>query len=154
MAKSRQKVEPFVINSADALSKAKALLQSTFDEHKYVRMTLRLGKDRSLDINALSHVWYEQVSRELNEDLPIQVKAFCKLTYGVPILLAQDRQFQAFYAHTIEPLTYEQQLWIMEKDFCPVTSRMTTTQMKQYMDDVQAAYADRVRLEYPPDDTK
>lgn len=145
----RAKTKPVVVNSTESLSTTIGLLRAQFLEHKYLRVTIKTGRDRSLDQNAISHCWYEQIARELGEYLPIQVKAQCKLYYGVPILRAQDEEFRAFYDQSIKRLTHEQKLQIMEKEFCPVTSLMTTAQMKQYLDDVQRAYADRVVLEYP-----
>lgn len=108
------------------------------------------GKPRSLDQNAISHKWYEQVSNELKECSELDVKCFCKLHYGVPILRAEDDDFREAYDTAIKPLPYEKKLIAMR--VLPVTSIMSVKQLSQYLEIVQDAYAGRVRLEFPVDD--
>jgi hypothetical protein len=88
------------------------------------------------------------VARELREDDERGVKRFCKLHFGVPILRAEDDEFREAYDGSIlRVLSYEQKLVAM--DMLPVTSRMNTTQLKRYTDDVQDHYRGCVDLQYP-----
>jgi hypothetical protein len=89
------------------------------------------------------------VSRELGEDSPEGIKRFCKLHFGVPILLAEDEDFAEVYNGAIRyRLTYEEKLAAME--LLPVTSRMTTAQLSRYAEDMQRHFAGfGVRLEFP-----
>jgi hypothetical protein len=96
---------------------------------------------RNNDQNALSHVWYEQIARALGEQTPLQVKAECKLRYGVPILRAEDHEFRAKYDRIIKPLSYEDKIDLME--WFPVTSLMKQGQFARYMNDIQHHYAER-----------
>jgi hypothetical protein len=140
-----------IINSEQALQEAIGELRERFNQHKYLTMTLKHGKHRGLPINSLSHTWYCQISRELREGSPLQVKAFCKLHYGVPIMRVECAVFREAYDTRIKSgFTYEQKLILMES--FPVTSLMTNPQIKQYLDAVQAGYAGRVLLEYPKEE--
>ena len=96
---------------------------------------------RSLDANALQHVWFDQASRELGEDTAAAVKRFCKLEFGCPILCAENEKFRAFYDRVIDPLPYEAQLDAM--NYLNVSSVMTSGQMSRYMKDIQNHYAGR-----------
>ena len=70
----------------------------------------------------------------------------------MPILRAEDEEFREAYDAVIrKTLRYDQKLVAM--DMLPVTSRMTTKQISQYMQDVQDHYRERgVQLEFPKDD--
>lgn len=138
-----------IINSAESLQRFIGDIRQLWNEHKYLRANIKTGKDRSLDQNAISHAWYEQIARELREDSPEGVKCECKLRFGVPILRAADADFREMYDTAIRGhLSYEQKLKAMR--FLPVTSLMTVKQLSQYLEDVQAHYATRgVALEFP-----
>ncbi|MEO7345376.1 MAG: hypothetical protein ABIU85_11135 [Methylotenera sp.] len=110
-------------------------------------MSSKSGKDRTLDQNGQSHVWYGQLERELREYTALGYKAHCKLHYGVSILRAEDEEFRAFYDLAIKCLGYEEKIVAMR--FVPVTSLMTTGQLNQYLKAMQDGFADRgVILEF------
>jgi hypothetical protein len=141
----------FIINSDHTLHEFIGEVRSMYSQHHYLRGKMKTGKDRSSDQNAISHAWYEQISRELREGTPMQVKAECKLRYGVPILRAEDASFREIYDASIKRLTYEQKLRAME--YLPVTSLMTVSQLSRYLGDMQNDFATRdVRLEFPTED--
>ena len=138
-----------VINSDTSLQAAFGVLRESYQAHRFVKLSFRTGKARSLDQNAISHAWYEQLSRELREDDALGWKAYCKLNYGVPILRAEDDEFREFYDRNIKKsLTYEQKLAAMK--YLPVTSLMTKKQLSAYLEAIRDAFAKRgVRLEFP-----
>lgn len=104
------------------------------------------SKGRSLSANSLWAVWYNQISKRLNEDTPAQVKAFCKLQYAVPILLAEDKEFRAFYENAFKDFNYKQIIFSMR--FVPVTSLLSRSQGQRYQTTLQQEYAKRgVQLE-------
>jgi len=140
-----------VVNSAERLQSILGDIREQWGKHHYLRVTIKTGKDRSLDQNAISHAWYEQISRELREDTPDDVKAECKLRFGVPILRAHDDDFREIYDASIKRhLSHEQKLRAMR--LLPVTSLMTVQQLSQYLVDMQNDYAKRgVMLEFPED---
>lgn len=135
-------------NSEQSLSKLIGDLRELWREHKYLRVTIKTGKDRSLDQNAILHAWITQIANELREQTAAQVKAECKLTIGVPILRAEDEEFRQFYDKSIKLMTYEDKLLAMS--FCPVTSLMTVKQLSQFLTGMQETYRKRgVELEFP-----
>lgn len=137
-----------IVNSDAALQTAIGELRETYKAKRYVSVKITAGKSRSLDQNAISHTWYGQVARELREDDEAGVKAFCKLHFGVPILRDADDDFRAKYDAVVKPMAYADKLVLME--WFPVTSLMTTAQLSNYLDKVQAHYQGRgVWLEFP-----
>jgi hypothetical protein len=144
-------VSQSIVNSQETLSRLLGDIREAWQRHKYLRVTIKTGKDRSLDQNAISHVWYEQVANELREDDALGVKRFCKLHFGVPILRAEDAAFREFYDAGLKGLTYEQKIKAM--DYLPVTSLMTTTQLSAYCVEMQDHFRARgVTLEFPEAD--
>lgn len=142
------------LNSETTLQQFIGELRETWKTRKFLTVSVKAGKNRSLDQNAISHAWYSQVARELREDDDRGVKRFCKLHFGVPILRAEDEEFRTVYDAVIRKvLSYEQKLVVM--DMLPVTSRMTTRQIGQYMEDVQGHYRPLgVALEFPKPEAK
>lgn len=123
-------------------------IRGLYRANHYLKITARIGKDRSLDQNAIGHVWYDQLSRELPEDDSMGWKCYCKLHHGVPILRAEDEEFRTFYDGSIKSLSYEQKLQAMR--FVPVTSIMTKGQKSKYLEAVQEDFRRKgVKLEFP-----
>jgi hypothetical protein len=94
------------------------------------------GAKRSNDQNALAHKWFKEIAEQLGDQTPAEVKAMCKLHFGVPILRAENEAFRATYDETVMPLSYEQKLRIMQVFDFPVTRLMTTKQETQFLDEV------------------
>ena len=69
------KAERISVNGATRLSEAVTKLTAMFREHKYVVVSLRPGKDRTLDQNALWFALYQRSAEmtqigDVDEDLP------------------------------------------------------------------------------------
>lgn len=137
------------INSEVSLQTFIGDIREQWNKHKFLRVTVKAGKDRSLDQNALSHSWYEHLARELREYDALGWKCECKLLHGVPILRAEDEEFRTFYDAAIkQALNYEQKLAAMK--FVPVTSVMTKQQLSKYLEAMREHFLRRgVRLEFP-----
>ena len=139
-----------VINSDMTLQFVLGELREMYGTHRYVKVSVKTGKARSLDQNAISHAWYEQLARELRDDDALGHKCYCKLHHGVPILRAEDEEFREAYDATIKGMAYEQKLKAMR--LLPVTSLMTKPQLSKYLEAMQDDFAKRgVRLEFPED---
>jgi hypothetical protein len=138
-----------VINSTESLQRVIGELREAFGKHKFLRLNLKTGKDRSLDQNALSHAWYQQLAREMPQHDALGWKCECKLLHGVPILRAEDGEFRTFYDAAIKKsLSYEEKLAAMR--FVPVTSLMTSVQLSKYLEAMQHHFAKQgVVLEFP-----
>lgn len=91
-----------------------------------------VGPKRSLDQNAISHALYAQIAGQLEDQTVQEVRAECKLRYGVPILRAGSEEFRAQYDKVIKPHDYPTKLAIME--WLPVTSLMSKEQFSEYLD--------------------
>ena len=55
----------FLVNSAPALIAFCKVIEQLFSAHKFVTFTWRIGADRSLDQNALLHVWLTEYAAHL-----------------------------------------------------------------------------------------
>ena len=144
------------INSDVSLQSAIGALREDYAAHRYLRVTWRTGKNRSLDQNAISHVWYEQLGRELRQESANGWRRYCKLHHGVPILRAEDADFRGFYDRALKSLDYADKLVAM--DYFPVTSLMTKPQLSQYLEAVQSDFIKQgVALTFPtpsPEDSE
>lgn len=143
-------MKPEIVNSAESMQRLIGKLRLQWQAHKYLRVTWKTGTARSLDANAVTHVWYGQIARELGDTTAGRVHAECKLLYGVPMLRAEDAEFREMYDRLFRNrFTYEEKLEIMEKTDFPVTRLMTTDQMNRYRDTLQQEYAKQnIILEY------
>lgn len=139
-----------VINSAESLQSLLGDIRAKWEQYKFLRVSIKTGKDRSLPQNAITHAWYGQIARELREDDELGWKCYCKLHHGVPILRAEDDEFRETYDGAIKGLSYEQKLKVMR--LLPVTSLMTKEQLSKYAELVRLDFACRgVMLEFPAD---
>jgi len=72
----------FLINSPISLLAFGKFLATLFAEHKYLTLTWRIGVDRSLDQNALLHVWLTEwaahIARLPKNEVPPQMVEFLK----------------------------------------------------------------------------
>lgn len=138
----------FTVYNEIGLQQLIGAMRKMFAESRYLKGSYSDEKPRSLPQNRLSHDWYQQISTELGEDTPSQVKCQCKLLYGVPIMRRDDPEFCEVYDRCIKrTMTYEQKLEIMR--FFPVTSLMNTTQLSEYLTEMKEGYRGRVQLEWP-----
>jgi len=140
-----------IINSEASLRKHQREIEQQYREHRFLRVNVKPGMGRSLDQNALSHAWYNEIAQQV-ADTPENVKCECKLRFGVPILRAEDEDFREMYDTAIKhSLTYEQKLKAMR--YLPVTSNMTKAQLSRYLQHVQMSYAEQgVIVEFPRED--
>ena len=141
----------WTVNSDTSLQSFLGDMRDLYRTNKFIKVTAKVGKARSLDQNAISHAWYEQIERELREDDVLGVKCICKLHHGVPILRAEDEAFRTFYDGALKRLTYEQKIAAMK--FLPVTSLMTKPQLSKYLEAMRDDFRKRgVQLEFPPEE--
>lgn len=137
------------IMTEPALQSFIGILRKAYKESGYIRAQFSDEKPRSLSQNALAAVWYEQVFRELGEQSPLDVKCFCKLHIGIPILRGQDEDFRNAYDLSVKKLPYEAKLKAMI--YFPVTSLMSTRQLSSYLESMKSHFDGRVNLEWPED---
>lgn len=116
-------------------------------------VTVERGKRRSVEQNRLQRLWMNEASQQLGDQTPEEVRGYCKLTIGVPILRAENEAFRVKYDAVVKPLTYEQKIAIMMEPLdLPVTRLMTVKQKTQYLDGVLRHFAERGIVLTVPDD--
>jgi hypothetical protein len=92
------------------------------------------ARNRSLNQNALFQIFYREIAAQKGDMSEEDVRRYCKLHFGVPILRRGDEAFRDFYAKALIDLDYEDKLRAMA--FVPVTSRMSKPQATQYIEDL------------------
>lgn len=108
------------------------------------RCAVTAGEDRSEDQNSLSHVWYQDIGRQLDGWTASDARAHCKLNIGIKrILYSENDEFREQWNRLIRGrFDYEELLDLMlpPHDY-PVTRIMTTKQMTQFMDEVHREFS-------------
>ena len=122
------------VNSATRLSEAVSAMTVMYRDHKFVVVSLRPGKDRTLDQNRLWYAFYKRISEMTQIGDPSDARRYCKLHHGVQILLNSDPDFQAAWYRVMRHLSYEEKLEMMGDcklfgpDGMPITSLFNRAQ--------------------------
>lgn len=96
---------------------------------------------RSLDQNSMINAMYSQIAGAV-EQTPMEVRHYCKLHHGVPILRRDDEDFRTLYDKTFKDiLSYEDKLAAMK--YLPVTRLMSKAQCSEYTDNIIADFTDQ-----------
>lgn len=103
------------------------------------QITVREGGNRSLEQNALLHRWYGVIAKHMHESAS-DVKGRCHREYGLPIRL-RDPQFAWLWNNSAGQLPYEKQCKVLASGQFQISSKMTTTELSEYMDAMQREYA-------------
>lgn len=132
---------------------AKRLAKYLLAAPKPVTVTIRAGSIRTLSQNALSHLWYADIARDLNNGWTVSdARANCKLYIGIRILHSENEAFREKWNRLIRGrYSTEELLELMlpPHDY-PVTRIMNKSQMQQYMDTIVQKFASQgVRLTDP-----
>lgn len=126
-------------------------------EARAVPFTLSLtdGKHRSTSQNRLQHMWMSEIAQQKGDMTPAEVRAYCKLTIGVPLLRAENEAFREGYDRTVRPLSYEQKIQLMGEPLdLPVTRLMTTKQKTQYLDAIAKHFGEQGIILTMPEDMR
>jgi|TARA_R110000824_G_scaffold126951_4_gene286746 hypothetical protein len=114
-------------------------------KHKYITFDYpKIGAERSLSSNALSHVWYAFADKMLDSHESGDARRYCKLHFGVPMLRGESSQYLQDYNKYLMNFDYEDKIRIM--DYWPVTKRMSREQMNRYLTSVQYYFASEHHL--------
>lgn len=100
--------------------------------------------------NKLAQRWFSDIARQTGDMTHEDVRAMCKLHFGVPILRAENEAFCASYDRVFGYMSYEATLAAIKHLDLPVTRLMNVKQMTSFMDAVQAYWGPKgVRLTDP-----
>ncbi len=102
------------------------------------------GVPRTVLQNRLGRLWLNEISEQLGDQTPEEVRGYCKLAFGVPILRAENEEFCEKYDRIIKHLPYETKLELMmlPLDF-PVSRIMNTSQKKRYLDTIYKMFTEQ-----------
>ncbi len=105
-------------------------------------ITITDGKHRTNEQNKLQRKWISEISEQLGDQTFEEVRGYCKLTIGVPILREQNEDFCETYDRVIKPLSYEHKLqMMMEPIDVPITRIMNTKQKTEYLDGIHRHFS-------------
>ncbi len=128
------------VNSAAKLNEAITTLNAMYRDKKYVVVSLRPGKDRTLDQNALWFALYQRIAQMTQIGEVEDARRYCKLHFGVPIMRAEDADFRQGWNEMCLDLPYERKLHMMGPcamfgpDGFPVTRLFNRAQGIAYTD--------------------
>lgn len=135
------------VNCQAKLSEAITSLTTMYRDKKFVVVSLRPGKDRTLDQNALWFAFYKRIAEMTQIGDPADARRYCKLHFGVQILLNDDPEFQKAWYRVMRHLPYEEKLEMMGDckllgpDGFPVTSLFNRAQGISYTDRIVAEFS-------------
>ncbi|UNK39337.1 hypothetical protein MNR02_06430 [Shinella sp. H4-D48] len=113
------------------------------------------GKHRTNDQNSLQRKWVLEISAQLVDQTSEEVRGYCKLHFGVPILRNENDVFKAEYDAVIMPLPYEHKLKLMMVPFdFGVTRIMTTRQKTDYLNAIHRHFSEQGLILTNPEDRK
>lgn len=137
------------VNSSSRLSEAITKLTAMYREKKYVVVSMRPGKDRTLDQNALWFAMYQRIAQMTEIGDVEDARRYCKLHFGVPIMRKADEGFCHAWNVSFLMLTYEKKLELMGPcalfgpDGFPVTRLFDRGQGVAYTDKIATEFGDK-----------
>jgi len=114
-----------------------ALAAMLRDRKLPITVTWTQGAPRSASQNRLAQRWFTDIAIQLGDQTHEDVRAECKLVFGVPILRAENEAFRLSYYRVLKSLPYEAKLDAIKAFDLPVTRLMTVKQMTEFMDAMQ-----------------
>ena len=115
-----------------------------------ITVTWTLGASRTNAQNRLAQQWFTDISRQLGDQTHEDIRAECKLRFGVPILRAENEAFRVSYDLALKSLSYEEKLAAIKAFDLPVTRLMIVTQMTAFMEEMQREWISQgIRLTDP-----
>lgn len=100
-------------------------------------VTITKGNPRRSQQNRLAQRWFTDISTQKGDETHEEVRSYCKLHFGVPILRAENEAFRQSYDGIMKHLPYDEKLEAIRAFDLPVTRLMTVKQMTAFMDEMQ-----------------
>lgn len=131
----------------------RALFLRYIEEHRLpFTADIVKGEKRSIHQNKLQRLWLNEIAEQLGDVTPEDVRGYCKLRMGVPILRAENEKFREKYDAVVKPLPYSEKIEIMMEPLdLPITRLMTTEQKTRYLDAVWRHYTEQGMVLTEPD---
>jgi len=95
-------------------------------------------KKRGLSANGQIHLWFGQIAKHYGDRSALEVKCFCKDAIGLPILSnsASHGETLEFYLCQLNYYKHNHENKMKLIQFIPVTSEMSTSEIKQFMEEM------------------
>lgn len=135
------------VNCQAKLSEAITCLTTMYRDKKFVVVSLRPGKDRTLDQNALWFAMYKRIAEMTQIGDVEDARKYCKLHLGVPIMRNADADFRNGWNRIFLHLDYETKIELMGPcsifgpDGFPVTRLFNRAQGIAYTDQIVAEFS-------------
>lgn len=102
------------------------------------------GGKRSVKQNRLQMLWLNEIASQMEGQTVEELRAYCKLRIGVPILRNEDEDFRKKYDAVVKPLSYERKITLMMEplDF-PVSRLMSTRQATAYLEGIHKHFSEQ-----------
>ena len=137
----------FKINSVDSLADAWLEVRKFFKEYKH--FTLEIYTKRNLSQNALQHKWYSVIAKQTGQHKD-DVKAICKLKFGLPIVIERDNEESRMMLDVLRSINWQllsQKYGLTEYEIklshiknVSMTSDFTKAEAMEYMNQIQNYY--------------
>lgn len=137
------------VNSSARLSQAIRELTAMYKQNRFLVMSLRPGKDRTLDQNALWFAMYQRIAEMTGMDDVEDARRYCKLHHGVPIMRRADADFRDGWNRLFLDLPYEVKLRLMGPcamfgpDGFPVTRLFNRAQGISYTESIVEEFSEK-----------
>ena len=114
-------------------------------------VTVTDASKRSVEQNKLLWLWMSEIAAQTGHTAD-EVRAYCKLCIGVPLLREQNERFRELYDRILKPLSKQDNLALMSEPMAlPVTSMMSVKQFSEYLERVFEHYKSKgFELTEPP----
>ena len=138
--------ERIVINSASKLSEAINCVTRLYREKKFLILSLREGKDRTVIQNNLWFSMYERIAQMTNIGDVEDARSYCKLHVGVRILLRDCADYRETWDRLFLHWSYEDKLALMGAHPVAGPEGMAVTRLFNRKQGIE--YTDRIVSEF------
>ena len=135
-------MRPMVWHITDSEGLGKALSFVACAEQPFT-LTFSRETARTSAQNRLLHKWFAEIAKQKGDETAAEVKAFCNLTYGRPILDRDDPEWSAAFGYIFGQLNHAAKLKAIRVLDIPFTRKMATAQLSEYMDQMARDYREQ-----------
>ena len=134
-----------VVNCKAEANRAMREIKENFLAHGWTRWTATFGETRTQRQNRTLYAIYTFIAKYLGDQTSEDIKCQCKLDFGVPIML-ENEKFRNDWNQYFDHMTYEEQLrfmgggTILGPNGLPVTSKMSRKQFNLYLSRIVDRY--------------
>lgn len=108
--------------------------KAAIDSAEFGQVVTIRNRSRSLEQNALLHLWFGEVARQSEGETLISIKGQAHRKYAVPIKLASDEKFAWVWKQTGALMDYERQCKFLASGVLNISSGMTKAELQSYLD--------------------